>query len=88
MKLLTDEEIVAIAKQYSGDKSDVEFWFARAIEAAIIAKLGEPVGYISNEAIYRLEHGGNSKKQGVVPIHKTKSVASKTPLYQLPEVKE
>ena len=45
MQILTDEEIVAVAKQYSGDKSTVEFWFARAIEAAILEKLSssEPV---------------------------------------------
>ena len=47
--ILTDEEIVGVAKQYSGDKSNIEFWFARAIEAAVLAKLAK--GWVMPEAL-------------------------------------
>lgn len=47
-RLLTDEEIVAIAKQYDGNPKTVEFWFARSIESTILNKLNsaEPIGYV------------------------------------------
>ena len=46
-QILTDEEIVVIAKQYDGNQKTVEFWFARSIESTILNKLNsaEPVAW-------------------------------------------
>lgn len=38
-----------------------------------------PIGWITDESIYRLERGGNDSK-GTVPIHKSRSYVAKTPV--------
>ena len=55
--------------------------FAAKVNAAWLAQQ-EPVAWISNESIYRLKHGGNSK--GTVPVHLMRSGVSKIPLFLAP----
>lgn len=55
--------------------------FAKQFLAAWLAQ-HEPVAWISNESIYRLKHGGNSK--GTVPVHLMRSGVSNIPLFLAP----
>jgi hypothetical protein len=94
--MLTEQQIIELAKQ-SGILDEVQvgresyycfsdeevYKFANALHDEFIKSLGEPVGFISKESIWRLKQGGNDSK-GTVPIHANESRVSKTKLYALP----
>ena len=40
----------------------------------------EQIGWITNESLFRLRHGGNH--EGVVPVHRKQSVFAKTPIFR------
>jgi hypothetical protein len=73
--ILTDEEILNINPRLA-------VCDARAIEAAIIAKLGEPVAWMFTNAWGT--HYTDDKRDWLDAI----GIESVTPLYALPEVKE
>lgn len=88
MQVLTDEEIVAVAKQYSGDKSTVEFWFARAIEAAILEKLSssEPVCWADLKTLQRMQVPQFSRVAFQTYLRATYVNEGSIPLFTHPQV--
>ena len=85
MNLLTDEEVLFLEKETPalGDAGAEWLYFARAIEAAIIAKLGKPFAFIRGSGLemIKLENGGTAT------VYASEGMSNySTPLYRLPEL--
>lgn len=80
MKILTDEEIVAVDDDLFEQSKVTRLELSRAIEAAILAKLGDPVAWQDKDLCILHED------ERETPIE-TLTRMGWTPLYRLPEVK-
>ncbi len=89
MKILTEDHIACLVAENFADHGD-DHAFARAIEAAIIAKIGEPVGWVQRDPDGNLYPQEITHTKDSQPLDQWDRQMGWTvePLYRLPEIEK